>query len=167
MTKLVAKRAFCAKAGYRLATSQLAEKASAMLSRFFLASVVLLVLAGGASAQDNEGFRSPTGNIHCLFFRIDGQASLRCDIQQITNRLPQPPANCDLDWGTAFAMDADSRRAERICHGDTVVGRYPILAYGQIWSRSGFMCRSSQTGMSCRNRGGAGFDLSRSSQKLY
>jgi len=138
-----------------------------MLSKLAGAFAALLFSLGSASAQDDEGFRSPTGNIHCLFFRIDGVASLRCDIQQITNRLPQPPADCDLDWGTAFAMDADSRHAGRICHGDTVVGRYPILAYGQMWSRNGFACRSSQTGMSCRNRRGAGFDLSRSSQKLY
>lgn len=137
------------------------------MSKLVLAFAALLFTFGGAVAQDDEGFRSPTGNIHCLFFRIDGQASLRCDIRQVTNRLPQPPADCDLDWGTAFAMDAGSPHAGRICHGDTVVGRYPILAYGQIWSRSGFACRSSQTGMSCRNRRGAGFDLSRSSQKVY
>ncbi len=138
-----------------------------MVSRLFLVSAVLLISLGRTSAQDNEGFRSPTGNIHCLFFRIDDQTSLRCDIQQITNRLPQPPADCDLDWGSAFSMDVDDRHAARICHGDTVAGRYPILAYGQMWSRNGFVCRSSQTGMSCRNRRGAGFDLSRSSQKLY
>jgi hypothetical protein len=138
-----------------------------MLSKFYMAAATLLILLGDASAQDDEGFRSPTGNIHCALVRIDGRASLRCDIQQITNRLPQPPADCDLDWGKAFSMDVDDRHAGRICHGDTVVGRYPILAYGQIWSRGGFICRSDQTGMSCRNRQGAGFDLSRSSQKLY
>jgi len=138
-----------------------------MLPRLLLALAVLLFPALAALAQDDEGFRSPTGNIHCLYFPIDGIGSLRCDIQQITNRLPQPPEDCELDWGTAFAMDVETRHAERICHGDTVVGRYPILSYGQIWSRGGFICRSTQLGMSCRNRLGAGFDLSRSSQKLY
>lgn len=35
-----------------------------------------------AGAQDVVGFRSPSGNIHCQFFTVDHEPTIRCDLAQ-------------------------------------------------------------------------------------
>jgi uncharacterized protein DUF6636 len=43
----------------------------------------------------------------------------------------------------------------------------PVLAYGDIWQRAGFTCRSEQTGLTCFNAMQHGFGLSRSKQEVF
>jgi len=132
--------------------------------RLSLGLVVAIFLAGPGVAQDMDSFRTPSGNIACMY--MDG--SLRCDVGEVSNRLPRPPADCDLDWGKAFEMTASARHAGRICHGDTVLDPgAPILRYGAAWQGGGFSCISSESGMSCRNARGAGWDLSRGKQVVH
>ena len=70
---------------------------------------------------------------------------------------PRRPADCDLDYGGAFEMNAKGPAA-RICHGDTVMDNaLPVLAYGEVWQRGGFTCTSEQTGVTCFNADGAGY----------
>jgi hypothetical protein len=129
-----------------------------------LSSTMMVVPA----AAETVGFQAPSGNIHCMYFDDEGGASLRCDIGETTNTPPEAPADCELDWGYAFAMDANSQRAERICAGDAVSDpSLPKLGYGESWEQGGFTCTSEKTGLSCRNERGAGWDLSRAAQKLY
>ena len=49
--------------------------------------------------------------------------------------------------------------AVRLCYGDTVMDKsLPVLAYGEVWQRGGFTCKSEQIGrdlLQCRI--GAGF----------
>jgi hypothetical protein len=52
-----------------------------------------------SSAWAQEGFRSPTGNIHCQFSAMDGDATIRCDLRQVSNRSFPRPRNCDLEFG--------------------------------------------------------------------
>lgn len=121
-----------------------------------------------APAQTIEQFQSPTGNIHCMFV-ADGEAgpTLRCDIRQISNAPPPRPRNCDLEWGQAFEIAGRSRGA-RICYGDTVAdASSPVLAYGEVWRRAGFTCFSAESGMTCRNSAGGGFELSRARQRVF
>ena len=67
------------------------------------------------------------------------------------------PADCDLEWGKAFEMRAKGS-AIRLCYGDTVMDKaLPVLAYGEVWQRGGFTCKSEQTGVTCFNAIGAGF----------
>lgn len=128
-------------------------------------TLALPLLVAWTAAGADEGFRSPSGNIHCSHFD-DG--TLRCDILETSAEPPAPPADCDLDWGKAFEMTAGGRRAARICHGDTVIDpAMPALRYGDSWSLGGFSCLSSEQGISCRNARGAGWDLSRAKQQLY
>jgi len=42
----------------------------------------------------------------------------------------------------------------------------PVLAYGEIWQRAGFTCRSDQTGLTCFNAMLHGFSLARAEQKV-
>jgi hypothetical protein len=83
------------------------------------------------------------------------------------NARPPRPADCELDWGEAFEMTAKGS-AGRICHGDTVADpQLPVLAYGEIWQRGGFTCRSEQTGLTCFNAMQHGFSLSRAAQRVF
>lgn len=124
-----------------------------------------------AHAQDRPiGFLTPSKNIVCQFFADSGQennrAVLRCDIMNMEIR-PRRPSDCELDWGHAFEMSAKGS-AGRICAGDTVMdASLPVLAYGEVWQRAGFTCRSEQTGLTCFNAMQRGFSLARAKQEVF
>lgn len=132
-----------------------------------LAALALLAAASSAHAQDRPiGFLTPSKNIVCQFMTDNGLGVLRCDIMNTETR-PRRPADCDLDYGHAFEMDAKGTAA-RICAGDTVMDpSLPILAYGQVWQRAGFTCRSEQTGLTCFNAMQHGFSLARAKQEVF
>lgn len=136
------------------------------LLKLLQAAVLGLAWIPAAQAAEGDSFRAPSGNIHCSY--DEDSASLRCDIMQTTNRPPPRPRECDLDWGNAFEILQRSTRGARICHGDTVADpNLPVLPYGAVWSRGGFTCHSAETGMLCRNGRGAGFELSRTRQRVF
>ena len=140
------------------------------MERLFTAAVVsiLFASAGVSTASAQDGFRSPTGNIHCQFFALDGDAVIRCDLRQVSNRSIPRPRNCDLEWGQAFEISARATRGSPLCYGDTAQDdRLPVLPYGQSWQRSGLTCISEQSGVSCRNPRGHGFTLSRAAQRVF
>lgn len=43
----------------------------------------------------------------------------------------------------------------------------PVLAYGRTWRKAGFTCTSRRTALTCRNRSGHGWTLSRSRQVIF
>jgi hypothetical protein len=59
----------------------------------------------------------------------------------------------------------------RACSGDAgpFIGQSTarVLAYGKTWRRAGISCRSAFTGMTCRNRSGHGFFLSRARWRRF
>lgn len=134
------------------------------------AAAVLAASCAVSTAQsiDSDSFSTPSKNIYCTYFKGDGPTSLRCDIQKVSNRLPPRPRDCDLDWGRAFEVTEGARTASRICVGDTVADPgVRVLPYGQTWQRGGFTCQSSESGLTCRNANGAGFELSRAAQRIF
>ena len=79
---------------------------------------------------------------------------------------PRRPADCDLDYGGAFEMNAKGPAA-RICHGDTVMDRsLPVLGYGEVWQRGGFTCKSEQAGLHASTPTG-GVSLARAKQEMF
>jgi hypothetical protein len=132
-----------------------------------LGILVLLMTAGGAMAQSAAtGFQSPSKNIACQYFDYDKQNVLRCDIGAMETK-PRRPADCELDYGGAFEMNARGPAA-RICHGDTVMDKsLPVLGYGEVWQRGGFTCTSEQTGVTCFNTERRGFSLARAKQEVF
>jgi len=132
-----------------------------------LSALSLLTCAAGAQAQSGPaGFRSPSKNIACQYFNYDNQTALRCDIMEATVTARRP-RDCDLEWGKAFEMRPKGS-AERLCYGDTVMDPgLPVLAYGDVWQRGGFTCKSEQTGVTCFNADRRGFSLSRAKQELF
>ena len=43
----------------------------------------------------------------------------------------------------------------------------PSLGYGQSWEQGCFKCKSEQSGVTCANPSGHGFELSKSSQRAF
>ena len=132
-----------------------------------LFALSLLIPVTAAHAQTAPtGFQSPSKNIACQYFDYDKQNSLRCDIAAMDTN-PRPPADCDLDYGHAFEMNAKGPAA-RICYGDTALDpTLPVLAYGEVWQRGGFTCKSEQTGITCFNADRHGFSLARAKQEKF
>ena len=132
-----------------------------------LLALSFLTLAAAANAQSSPtGFQSPSKNIACQYFDYDRQNTLRCDIAAMDTK-PRRPADCDLEWGDAFEMNAKGPAA-RICHGDTAFDpALPVLAYGEVWQRGGFTCKSEQSGLICFNADRHGFSLARAKQEVF
>lgn len=117
-----------------------------------------------------NGFKTPSGNIFCVFDRGYGglDAQLRCDISH-TETLPVPrPRDCQLAWGDAFEISETGNSGSLLCHDNTVLGDdFPTLPYGTVWRESGMTCKVETTGLVCINDRRHGFMLSRSAQRLF
>ena len=140
------------------------------MQRLLAAAVASLLFVGTglSSALAQEGFRSPTGNIHCQFFNSDGEAVIRCDLRQVSNRSMPRPRDCEQDFGQAFEISTRATRGMPLCSGDTVQdNRLPVLAYDQSWKRGGLVCVSERAGVTCRNADGHGFVVSRAAQRVF
>ena len=132
--------------------------------RVALGILVLSALAAAPASASSVviSFRTPTGNIGCVY--TSGLApgpNLRCDIRSGLRPRPSRPRGCDLDWGDSYELGATGR-AGVTCHGDTAIDpRARVLRYGSTWRRGAFTCRSKTSGLRCRNLRGHGFFLSR------
>jgi hypothetical protein len=132
----------------------------------YLVALLAVLLASTAQAGTFEGFQTPSGNIRCMFDDTDDTPYVRCDVKFNEVQTPRRPRDCDLDWGGAFAVDA--HRAERVCHGDTLTHEeFPVLPYGATWRGAGITCVSEPSGLTCSNKVGHGFHLSRSLQRVF
>ena len=94
-------------------------------------------------------------------------AFLGCGIK--TGLKPAPPRRPCENGGYAgdrVELSATGRVRVPACAGDPgpfsglVVGAR-VLGYGKTWSGGGISCRSEFRGLTCRNRSGHGFFLSR------
>ncbi len=120
-----------------------------------------------APADQLEFFKSPTGNISCLFL-IGDQVSVRCDLAQLNRSFTHQPNECGEDWGDSFGVDETSKRGELLCHGDTVADpSAQVLDYGSTISHFGIVCSSSKAGMTCQNNAGHGFAVARKTQSVF
>ena len=133
-----------------------------------LVSLVLLLSMSGSMAGADAalpgfpGFKTPSKNIVCGHIRAQygSPEGLRCDI--FSGLRPEPRRSCELDW-TGVSM-GPRKRATPTCAGDTVSDpSFRVLPYGRTWSKGSFTCLSSRVGVSCSNRAGYDFFLSRES----
>jgi len=127
-----------------------------------------LAAIGVAHADDDFiYFKTPSGNIHCAWYSLDQGPEVRCDIQNFTPSFKQP-ADCELDFGYAFAVGAKSAKGEVLCAGDTVTSPdAKVLAYGKSFDKAGISCLSATKGLTCKNGSGHGFSLSRAKQRIF
>jgi len=141
--------------------------------RAIVVSVVSIAafLPSIAAAQTASGFKTPSNNIFCIIEPADESqpdSDLRCDIQQMSSK-PRPiPKDCPLSWGDAFSIGQNSNSSIRLCHGDTTRNdELMVLPYGSEWNQGGFSCKSQTSGLTCVNRKGHGFMISRAVQKVF
>jgi hypothetical protein len=130
---------------------------------FVLVATCACAVVVSASAVARESvyvtFRTPSKNIACGYFTGFGPVTLRCDV--LSGLKPRPRGRCQNDW---VGVSLLARSVGPTCAGDTVYDpKAPVLGYGKVWKRGPFTCLSSQAGLSCANRAGQGFFLSRGS----
>jgi hypothetical protein len=137
------------------------------VSRFVCLGAVALSVAAAAPvalASTVLLFRTPSGNIGCVFsagLAGAGAPTVRCDIRSRLRPEPRRPKRCRLDYGDSIEVSRTGR-ASLVCHGDTAIDPHSrVLAYGRTFRRDGVACTSRRTGLTCRNRSGHGFFLSR------
>ena len=123
-----------------------------------LAILLALIVPASASAKFML-FQTPSHNIGCLY--QTSPAALRCDIRSGLNPPPSKPKGCTVDWTGGYQVGRTGR-AQKVCAGDTVLSPTArVVRYGTTWRGGPFSCKSSSSGLNCRNRIGHGFFLSR------
>lgn len=122
-----------------------------------LAAAALGAHAAPSNASPFEQFRTPSGNIGCVY----ADTQLRCDIRSGIPHPPPRPKNCDLDWGGGYGLNATGR-AYVMCAGDTAIDPHARpIPYGTSWHAGAFRCTSDVAGLRCTNRSRHGFFLSK------
>jgi hypothetical protein len=147
-----------------------------------LRSAIVLVVACAAclaasgpadSSTRLPGFRSPSGNISCLF--LGGTPTLLCKIahadyaKQLQDRC-MGPNGAGVDWH-GFELSA-ARKGTIVCSGGALYPgtdrpSYVTLPYGKTWRQKMFSCSSRVTGVNCSNPNGHGFFLSRQTWRVW
>jgi hypothetical protein len=135
-----------------------------------LASALLALACLAPAARAAEGLRgqfmTPSGNAFCVVWGDERSSSLECELKENTARPPPKPKACELDFGNRFSLPARGMPT-RACHGDTLQGHLPTLAYGTPWRVDGFACQVTTRRLRCTNADGHGFELSRARQTLF
>lgn len=114
-------------------------------------------------------FKTPSANIVCYYSNgpVDlPRWFLGCGIK--SGLQPPPPRRPCEEGGYAgdrVEMNATGTVGVPACAGDpgALVGesQAKVLGYGKTWSGGGIRCTSAITGLTCRNKSGHGFFLSR------
>ena len=120
-------------------------------------------------------FKTPSGNIVCGYsIAPDGTASTECGIK---SGLKPPPRPIHCDAGDPndkrVSLRDTGRAAPVLCAGDPgpllpqIDAAAKVLAYGKTVRFGGISCGSTTTGLTCRNRSGHGFFLSRERWRMF
>ncbi len=123
----------------------------------------------------NGAFKSPSGNIVCGYgIAPDGSVSMECGIKSGL-KPPPKPIHCDAgDPNHKRVGLTDTGRARPVlCAGDPgpllpqIEAKAAVLRYGSSIKIGGITCKSATTGLTCQNRAGHGFSLSRQSWRVF
>ncbi|MEQ8307082.1 MAG: hypothetical protein RIA09_11005 [Hoeflea sp.] len=136
------------------------------LKLLFAAATVAMFLPNTAGA-DGFGFMTPSGNIYCNGM-VSGGGSISCVIVNRSGTPPMPrPASCSGVWGHEF--DLDGTGSARLTCGERpeTVDYSDIAQYGLSADFGSITCKSEKTGLTCRNKSGHGFFLSRRKQSVF
>ena len=152
-----------------------------------IATIIALAFVAVASAATQPtGFRSPSGNISCLFVPSTHDdtghllpAQLLCSIERsaydatLQDRClnTNGQVGAGVDWH-GFSLGA-TRRGSVVCSGgilynpNLVKPSYVTLNYGATMRRGEITCRSQRTGVSCHNGSGHGLFVSRETWRVW
>jgi uncharacterized protein DUF6636 len=127
-------------------------------------------------------FQTPSGNVVCKAYsgvnELEGggqafYAGILCVIK--SGLKPQPRHSCDIEGGFILhqvGLGSTGRTQVPGCTDDTAGTRLlarsaQMLAYRKTWSGGGLRCTSAVTGLTCRNKSGHGFFLSRAQWRAF
>jgi uncharacterized protein DUF6636 len=145
-------------------------------------AVIGAAAAGSATGRAATGrvgtFRTPSGNIVCQHYvpfktaeTVAVRPSVECGIRSglVGVRPARSCAGGDPIVNRVFLSDRG--RGVRVrCAGDPgpfLATTAPVLAYGKAWRSGGIACASARTGLTCTNRDGHGFFLSRQRWRMF
>jgi hypothetical protein len=131
----------------------------------------ILATSSPAAQRVVPGFRSPTGNIKCLYVTPPGMMLCTVDRAAYAKTLQarcMAPGGAGLDWH-GFTLGA-TKKGTIVCSGGILYnGRpsYVTLRYGKTWRHGVFTCTSRVSGVTCRSRSGHGLFLSRQTWRAW
>ena len=121
------------------------------------------VASASAAPLGYQTFKTPSGKIACAYASVAGHANasiLRCDIRTgLKPRVKRPPG-CHYDFGSTLEL-RPTGPAKIGCVSDAIGRTTTVLAYGKTWHSGPYTCSSARTGLTCKNKSGRGFFLSR------
>ena len=135
----------------------------------FEAAILAASLTAGAASATRPYFETPTKNIVCGYFVGSGYPQLlECGVASGLRPPPRKPSGdgCHVADPVSNRVRLNATgRTYGFCAGDLGVlaeqGIAPVLAYGTAWHQGAYRCSSAAAGLTCRNRSGHGFFLSR------
>ena len=149
-----------------------------------LCASVLTYASFAGSATRLPGFRSPSGNISCLFVPsapLDSgtgrtPATILCELAHADYAKALQarcigPNGAGVDWH-GFLLTA-ARKGTVLCSGGILYNpttqhpTYITLAYGKTWRQKMFSCTSQVTGVNCSNPHGHGMFISRETWRTW
>ncbi len=135
----------------------------------FATAAALIMAASAAHANETTLFHTPSKNIYC-YGEVSGKGTtIDCELLTQTNKEPlrPQPADCDLDWGSRFALKNDGK-ATMVCAGDTLRNNEAVnLPYGKRLDFYGIVCTVTKQGLECINDDAHGFKISKGKQMMY
>ena len=148
-----------------------------------LAVSVLASASVAGSATRLPGFRSPSGNVSCLFIPsapLSGggrtPATILCKLAHAAYAKTLQarclgPTGAGVDWH-GFTLPA-ARKGAINCSGGSLYNptkqhpSYVTLAYGKTWRQKMFSCTSKVAGVNCSNPSGHGIFISRQTWRTW
>lgn len=133
-------------------------------------SVLVVLLSIAPAFADDDPFDTPSGNIQCIGRLGYGiAAEVYCTIFDRSGPPSIPRlAQCNDAPGYEFSMrerDAVTVKCSQV--GPSVTPPGNAVRYGGAVRYDGIACRSSTSGLECRNADGHGFFLSRGRQSVF
>jgi len=150
------------------------------VARFALLLALALPLTASAGTTSFQFFQTPSHNIGCAY--STSPQHLRCDIRTGLKPPPPKPKGCQNDWTFGYQLSGrgparwgagffigERGRASVVCASGAI--NFPpqtTLRYGQTWRKlGGFSCTSRKSGLTCRNKNGHGFFLSKEPSRRF
>ena len=139
----------------------------AILAAASAAVLVTSVALGAGGAVKNGSFKTPSGNIVCGYSIPPDTRDTAVGCGIASGLKPAPRNTCkDLDYsGKRMSVRQSGKAVVDLCAGDPgpflLTKTAPVLGYGSSWRGGGITCASRRTGVTCRNRSGHGFFMSR------